>query len=40
MDQQKFLEGMSQAACTVPIITTDGLHGREGQCDGIATNRR
>lgn len=30
MDQQQFLEGMSQAACTVSIITTDGTEGRAG----------
>lgn len=30
MDQHKFPEAMSREACTVPIITTDGPHGRVG----------
>ncbi len=30
MNQRQFLEGMSHAACTVSVITTDGPHGRAG----------
>ncbi len=30
MNQQLFLEGMSYAACTVSVITTDGPYGRAG----------
>jgi flavin reductase (DIM6/NTAB) family NADH-FMN oxidoreductase RutF/DNA-binding transcriptional LysR family regulator len=30
MLRQKFLEGMSRAACTVSIVTTDGPNGRAG----------
>ncbi len=30
MSRDDFLEGMSHAACTVSVITTDGKHGKEG----------
>ncbi|MFT5258816.1 MAG: flavin reductase (DIM6/NTAB) family NADH-FMN oxidoreductase RutF [Saprospiraceae bacterium] len=30
MSRDQFLEGMSHAACTVSVITTDGDHGKEG----------
>lgn len=30
MERNDFLEGMSHAACTVSVITTEGVHGRAG----------
>ncbi|MFZ1387114.1 MAG: flavin reductase [Thiolinea sp.] len=30
MDKQDFFNGMSQAACTVSVVTTDGAHGKTG----------